>query len=100
MAHITVWDREITTIHIQRVLFYEGRESVDTVGCYVWRMHNGASFERTGRWFRKEFVYFVLSYYFFFANFAVVYRGYGEHVVFLFISIEITRNGTVCAFMI
>ena len=34
MTHITVWDGAVNTIHIQIVLFYGGRETIDTMGCY------------------------------------------------------------------
>ena len=62
MTPITVWDGAINTIHIQIVLFYGGRESVDTMGCYfLWRMCNGVPFTKTGRWFRSVLsAYFVL----------------------------------------
>ena len=33
MTYITVWDGTDNTIHIQIALFYEGRESVYTMGC-------------------------------------------------------------------
>ena len=33
-AYVTVWDGAVNTIFIKIVLFYGGRESVDTMGCY------------------------------------------------------------------
>ena len=34
MTYITVWDGAVNTIYIQIILFYGGRESVDTIGSY------------------------------------------------------------------
>ena len=72
-----------STIHIQIVLFYGELQPVDIIDCHFWRMYNdGALFKRIGMWFRRELC-ILYSHCFLPVDFAVVYCGYDEGIVFL-----------------
>ena len=62
LAYIKVWYGTVKPIHIQMTLFGGGRESVDTMGYYFWRMCNGVPFTKAGRGFHNVCGQFMTGY--------------------------------------